>query len=81
MFNPGADDQLQLAFEMELRTYFGLTGDQIEEFKGNWLRIYDVHQGNFLRKSIPPFGTLHTETAIGYWQWGYAYITKYISKE
>lgn len=34
--NPGADDTKMLLFEMELKTYFAFTDDQITELKTNW---------------------------------------------
>ena len=39
-FSPGYDATKSLAFQMELRTYFGLTIAQVNEFKKNWQRIF-----------------------------------------
>lgn len=50
---------------MELRSYFGLTIDHVNEFKKNWEMIFNMHENEFL--GTLPAGSDQDLQAVGYW--------------
>ena len=62
---------------MELRSYFGLTPDQIEEFKTNWNTLYESQKRAFLSTVVPyKAGVEPDALAVGFWQWACSHVTK-----
>ena len=64
--NPGGDNQKALLFELELRSYFGLSDAQIEEAKTNWQDIYTSNNNQFFQ-SLLNISPLKNNQGAGYY--------------
>ena len=76
---PTTDDlskQSQMAWEWELRTYFNLTFNQVQEMKTNWKTYYDDNEQKVLNL-IPSVAPYQDQTGIAYWQWADSYLTEH----
>lgn len=66
----------QLAFEWELRSYFGLDFEQVQEMKTNW-NMYNEGKYEFVRFQWPSNDTYRDQVGCAYWQWADSYMTRY----
>ena len=62
---------------MELRSYFGLTPAQIEEFKTKWNELYESQKALFLQLAVPHRAGVEPDAlAVGFWQWARSWVTQ-----
>jgi len=64
--NPGANKQKQLLFELELKSYFGLTDSQLNTLKTNWQSLYVSNELEFLA-TLPGSSSFDKYQRAGYW--------------
>lgn len=70
-----AKKQAQSVWEWELRTYFGLTFEQVQEMKENW-NLFNTGTTNFVMTQWPSNSTYHDRTGCAYWQWADSHMTR-----
>ena len=64
----------QLQWLWELRTYFNLTFDQVQEMKTNWNTYYNDNVNAVV--NLPPVAPPYNDsTGVAYWQWATSYMT------
>ena len=56
----------QLAWIWEMRTYFGLSFNQVQEFQANWNKYFNLYKEYWMQQS-PAKGYNATQTGIAYW--------------
>lgn len=66
--------QEQMVWEWELRSYFGLSFDQVQEMKTNWNTYYNDNVNKVI--NLPPTQEPYIDqTGVAYWQWADSYMT------
>jgi hypothetical protein len=65
-----------MAWEWELRTYFNLSFNQVQEMKTNWIDYYDAGVTEVLNL-IPSVNPYRDQTGVAYWQWADSYMTQH----
>lgn len=64
----------KLAFQAELRTYFGLNSAQVKEITNNWYGLY-AQQRVAVWNSLPSPSTYQNTFGFMYWQWSMGQMT------
>ena len=59
----------------ELRTYFQLSFDQVQEMQTNWNLFYN-DDASVVLYSVPTTEPYINQTGIAYWQWAASYMTE-----
>ena len=66
----------KLAFQNELRFYFGLTSTQVSEITTNWYSLYATALDNNWSTGIPSPAEYQNTFGFAYWQWAAGAITQ-----
>jgi hypothetical protein len=64
----------KLAFQAELRTYFGLSSAQVQEITNNWNGLFGA-QLDLFNINLPSPAEYQNTFGVGYWQWATGQIT------
>ena len=64
----------KLAFQAELRTYFGLNSAQVQELTNNWNSLYSSQHAS-QNNALPSPVSYENNIGWGYWQWATGEIT------
>jgi len=65
----------KLAFQAELRTYFGLSSAQVQEITNNWNGIFS-NELDIVNFALPSPAKYSNTFGFGYWQWATGQITQ-----
>lgn len=65
----------KLAFQAELRTYFGLSSAQVQEITNNWNGLFGTQLDTF-NIALPSPPEYQNTFGVGYWQWATGQITQ-----
>jgi hypothetical protein len=65
----------KLAFQAELRTYFGLSSSQVQEMTDNWNKLYSNNLYYF-NENLPSPAEYQNTFGAAYWQWATGQITQ-----
>jgi hypothetical protein len=65
----------KLAFQAELRTYFGLSSAQVQEITNNWNGLFGTQLDAF-NIALPSPPEYQNTFGVGYWQWATGQITQ-----
>ena len=65
----------KLAFQAELRTYFGLSSAQVQEITNNWNGLFGSQLDTF-NINLPSPAEYQNTFGVGYWQWATGQITQ-----
>ena len=66
----------QLAWYWELRTYFGLSFEQVQEMKSNWHQYYSRGYNEVVEILPSPIESFRNKFGVAYWQWADSHMTE-----